>query len=214
MDFDLEQLQLHFVQSEEDFYRLKFYSDKIWKYNLSIEGKLTLLMSLSRMLIDFPPGKFKRANSTFASKIINHGMGLCGDYCRIFVALAYARGFDGRLIGVKHSDGINGHVIAEVKVNENWIAFDPTFLTVCRCDVYTITDEPKEPYRFMSAYDWWKHPEIVDQQMNRGLWGWNHLGMSWKELMHDFHVVGKPTIRQLGEETFLRRFYGLDRGQV
>lgn len=71
---------------------------------------------------DVPPD---RALSEDA--LIDSGVGWCNEQARVFIALCEVRELPGRLLFEFHANGISGHTVAEVCIDERWVFFDPTF---------------------------------------------------------------------------------------
>lgn len=51
--------------------------------------------------------------------------GWCDNVARLFVTLARAAGYPARVVALTHTDGANGHVVAEAYYDGKWHLFDP-----------------------------------------------------------------------------------------
>ena len=58
--------------------------------------------------------------------IAYHKMGACGELGTLFAYVANQSGFETRLVSAKYVDIPNNHVWVEVKINDEWMYFDPT----------------------------------------------------------------------------------------
>lgn len=51
--------------------------------------------------------------------------GWCDNVSVLLADLAVAVGYEARVLQLRHSDGVNGHVVVEVLVGDQWHLFDP-----------------------------------------------------------------------------------------
>ena len=69
-------------------------------------------------------------------------IGSCGDYSNILSALCATQGWETHIITLANYPETAGHVVAEIKVNDRWCVYDPTYGAY-----YTTTPEDmKTPY--------------------------------------------------------------------
>lgn len=128
-------------------------------------------------------------------------MANCSIYSDYFERLARELGFEARHVGLKDPDGRRGHWCSEVKVNKQWIFFDPMYL-VCPMirqnkigvfhPAYNIMKDPIDLY-----YN--QIPSLlsgISKETVRGLW----LGLE----------IDKVTSYEIGLPQFIKRFYGED----
>ncbi len=87
--------------------------------------------------------EFKIGVSTYnIEEVIKDKIGACGEYANILAALLTTQNIDSRLITLANFPENDGHVSLEVKINDKWSVYDPTYGVY-----YTTTpDELKNPY--------------------------------------------------------------------
>ena len=119
----LQELKNHFILSMESYNRLsKIVSDN--GFSSDLEGLCDIMVWIRTSL---PCVVNVSHNSDDAMDIIDNKRYGCNIYSRLFIAISYVLGLDGRLIGLRHDDNINGHQITEIFIDGKWVAFDPTY---------------------------------------------------------------------------------------
>lgn len=81
-------------------------------------------------------------NESGAETTLKDKLGACGSFTNALVGLAAVQGMEGRVITLANYPVGMGHVVAEIKVNDHWSVYDPTYGAY-----YTTTPENmKTPY--------------------------------------------------------------------
>ncbi len=103
--------------------------------NLTDHEKVVLYMNY---IGDFKVGS---TDAQVSNDIINN-IGSCGNFCNILAALLVEQGIESRIITLANHPENYGHVVLEVKINDKWSVYDPTYGAY-----YTTTPEnTKDPY--------------------------------------------------------------------
>lgn len=131
-----------FIKSEDDFNDLQLIANDITKNIDHNPYKLQFLNLWVRRKIKSEREPSERVRSDNALFLIGNNEGNCGVYARVFIALAHTLGFFGRLVGLDHEDGVQGHQVAEIFVDGKWIAFDTLYGSSYDKSIYSIHTDP------------------------------------------------------------------------
>lgn len=105
------------------------------KNGLTPHEKIVLFMEYMK---DYKIG----SNLASPENIFKDKIGECGNFSNALVALATTQNMEARIITMGNYPINDGHVVAEIKVNNKWCVYDPTYAAY-----YTITPEDaKNPY--------------------------------------------------------------------
>jgi len=121
-------------------------------YNLSVQlaagvdDEHEKILAFMKYIDGFKTGvaSDSKLDTTVAERV-----GACGTFSNLLLALAAAQGLEGRVVGFYNYPESNGHVVAEIKINNKWHLYEPTynaFYTLSRSDEVLSFEEIKDAY--------------------------------------------------------------------
>lgn len=218
-----EDLWSHYITDEADLEALRKVGNDVLTRAFGIDyaqfsqvSRMYALAMWARLNLASANDEDDRA---WTSELLRKGSGMCGSYARIFVSLARAQGFNGRVCQILNKQG-EGHLLAEVFLPavvkckgpldssnavcySKWVAFDVLYTTAFMRN--------NEYVNLLELHD---DPTFFCREVNHGLW--NYESGFFSDLQDDL-VIRYPrpgeryfdrwSLLEMGVTAFHDRFY-------
>jgi len=214
--WEVKSLEEHFIPSLEEFRELREIALAEIGDGSDDLDNATALSAFCRRSIKNVSTKQKDIKWYYASPfktLKKFGIGNCKNYAESLIALSYTVGIDGRkiyIVGIVDAEGNRprteqGHVLCELKINGRWVIFDAIYGVPDIGEVMKHKLKEKT-FRLPRAYDCWKNPDRYITLIKPECRGFSK--MFWTQIWDDFLVKGQPTIKGMGEKSFVKKWYG------
>lgn len=184
---------------------LRELANGIIKGEASVLSKVTKLSVYCKDTIDFPskmPEGREWYEATGYESLTKWKIGNCLNYANSLISLANSIDIDGRTIWIMGDcddhDEPQGHVLCELLINGKWVLFDAMFGVPLLGG-----DDPQ----LSSAYECWKNPDLYIDSIDPKHYG--HSREFWHQIWSDFSIHPGKTIKEVGENAFVKQWYSL-----